>query len=335
VISVDAFVFLKGMPAVLGIAGFFVYLWAGQYRIGGDLMKGVVEKLRAAPNVDIKDYASLTPARIGQLIERDVAVRGAVNDQDVRLIRLIVILHNAVTVIVLLVCAALVGLGIWLIARPEPLSIVPRPPVAARGGADLVLTDLDAVKVEWDAKGATESTSVFLENVDNNSRTAKKAVLADVRSVTFSADELHDVASNRRFRGKNRVRTVVEWSGQAARSDITDILVGIKYRLMIGGTLITPQGSRSINTLLATIDDSTEQMPREYCFAVDFAGWSRSGSALVAPLKACNSKSEVNLPFLQQVEWNRQPGLVLNEPLADRPIARLCIASPQRPDNNC
>lgn len=47
-ISVDAFVFLKGMPAVLGIAGFFVYLWAGQYRIGGDLMKGVVEKLRAA-----------------------------------------------------------------------------------------------------------------------------------------------------------------------------------------------------------------------------------------------------------------------------------------------
>src|SRR5882724_1248584 len=106
VISVDAFVFLKGMPAVLGIAGFFVYLWAGQYRIGGDLMKGVVEKLRAAPNVDIKDYASLTPARIGQLIERDVAVRGAVNDQDVRLIRLIVILHNAVTVIVLLVCAA-------------------------------------------------------------------------------------------------------------------------------------------------------------------------------------------------------------------------------------
>lgn len=44
----DAFVFLKGLPAVLGIVGFFVYLWAGQYRIGGDLMKGVVDKLRAA-----------------------------------------------------------------------------------------------------------------------------------------------------------------------------------------------------------------------------------------------------------------------------------------------
>jgi hypothetical protein len=253
------------------------------------------------------------------LIERDATVRSAVNDQDVRLIRLIVILHNVVTVIVLLVCAALVGLGIWLIARPEPLSIIARPPVAARAGAD-ALTDLNAVKVEWDAKGATESVSVFLENVDTNGRTVKKAVLADVRSVTFSADELQDVASNRKYRGKNRVRTVVEWSGQAARSDIADILVGIKYRLMIGGTLVTPQGSRSINTLVATIDDSTEQMPRDYCFAVDFAGWSRSGSALVAPLKACNAKSEVNLPFLQQVEWNRQPGLVLNEPLADRPL---------------
>jgi hypothetical protein len=332
---VDAFVFLKGLPAVLGIAGFFVYLWAGQYRIGGDLMKGVVEKLRAAPNVDIKDYASLTPARIGQLIERDSAVRSAVNDQDVKLIRLIVILHNVVTLIVLLVCAALVGLGIWLIARPEPLSIVARPPVAARANADLALTDLDQVKVEWDATGLTESVSVFLENVDTNARTGKKAVLADVRSVTFGADDLHDVASNRKYRGKNRVRTVIEWSGQAVRSDIADILVGIKYRLMIGGTLFTPQGSRSINTLLATIDDSTEQMPRDYCFSVDFAGWSRSNAALVAPLKACNSNAEVNLPFLQQVEWSRPPGLVLGDPLADRPIARLCIAAPQRPDNNC
>jgi hypothetical protein len=64
---------------------------------------------------------------------------------------------------------------------------------------------------------------------------------------------LHDVASNRKYRGKNRVRTVVEWSGQAARSDIADILVGIKYRLMIGGALVTPQGGRSINTLVATI----------------------------------------------------------------------------------
>jgi hypothetical protein len=113
------------------------------------------------------------------------------------------------------------------------------------------------------------------------------------------------------------------------------LLYGWTVSHLIGGTLITPQGSRSINTLVATIDDSTEQMPRDYCFAVDFAGWSRSGSALVAPLKSCNSKSEVTLPFLQQVEWNRQPGLVLNEPLPDRPIARLCIAAPQRPDNNC
>jgi hypothetical protein len=63
------------------------------------------------------------------------------------------------------------------------------------------------------------------------------------------------------------VRTVIEWSGQAVRSNIADILVGIKYRLMIGGTLITPQGSRSINTLLAAIDDSTEQMPRDLLFS--------------------------------------------------------------------
>jgi hypothetical protein len=31
----DALTFLKSLPAVLGVVGFFAYLWAGQYRIGG------------------------------------------------------------------------------------------------------------------------------------------------------------------------------------------------------------------------------------------------------------------------------------------------------------
>lgn len=331
----DPMSFLKGLPALLGVVGFFAYVWAGQYRIGGDLMKGVVEKLRVAPNVDIQNYASLTPARIERLIEQDAAVRSAVNDQDIKLIHLIVILYNVVTIIVLLVCAILVGLGIWLISRPEPLFVIPRPPTtAAPGRSGDPLVDLDSLKAEWDTTGTVENVSIFLENVESNGRTRKKTVLADIHGVTFSADEVHDVASTRGYHSKNRIRTVIEWPGHTVRSNVIDLLVGVKVRLMLGGKLITPDGTRPINTLLATIDDSTEHMPLDYCFTVDFVGWNRAG-ALVTPLKACNANSEVILPFLGEVDWSRHAGLVFNQPLADRPLARLCIAGPEFRESDC
>jgi hypothetical protein len=333
----DALTFLKSLPAVLGVVGFFAYLWAGQYRIGGDLMKGVVEKLRAAPNVDIQNYATLTPARIERLIERDAAVRRAVNSEDRKLIRLIVILHNIVTVIVLLVCAALVGAGVWLISRPDPLLVIPHEP--SRGLAGLngeLLVDLDPLKVEWDTTGEVDKISVFLENVETGARTVEKTVLADVRTVSFDADEVHRVATVRTYHGKNRIRSVVAWPGHEVRSkNAVNVFVGVKVRLMVGGTLVTPNETRSINTLYATIDDSTEQMPSNYCFAVDFAGWSTTGSVLVAPLKSCNSKAEVSLQFLPEVDWARHAGLVLNQPLADRALTRLCIAGPEYDDDNC
>ena len=297
----DALSFLKGLPAVLGIVGFFAYLWAGQYRLGGELMKTVVDKLRVAPNVDIKDYAALTPARIEQLIKHDSAARNAVNDQDIRLIRLIVILQYVVTVFVLIVCSGLVALGIWLISRPEPLSIVPHSPTSARSTPDVALVDLDPIKVVWDANGMVEHVSVFLENIAGERRSGKKSILADVHEATFTPDEVHDALIDRDYHGINRIRTVVEWSGHTVRSNPIDLPVGIKVRLMIGGTLVTPEATRPINTLIATIDDSTEHMPNGYCFNVDFAGWNRSGP-LVAPLKSCNSDSEVTMPFLADID---------------------------------
>jgi hypothetical protein len=268
-------------------------------------------------------------------IQQDTTVRSAVNDQDIKLIRLIVILHNVVTIIVLLVCAILIGLGIWLITRPEPLSIIPHSPTAVtQDHADDTLVDLDPLKVEWDASGAVEKVSVFLENAESNARTTKKNVLADIHNVEFTSDEVHEVASTRDYRGKNRIRTVVEWPGHTVRSGVVELLVGLKIRLMIGGKLVTPDSTRSINTLVATIDDSTEHIPQNYCFAVDFAGWNRSGP-LIAPLKACNASSEVKLPFLDEIDWSHHAGLVFNEPVADRQLARLCIVGPEYRDRDC
>ena len=333
----DAITFLKSLPAVLGIVGFFAYLWAGQYRIGSELMKAIVEKLRAAPNVDIKDYASLTPARIEKLIQHDTSARNAVNEQDIKLIRLIVLLQYAASLVVFIVCASLIGLGIYLISRPEPLTIIPRPPTTLSGvdrAANAPLLDLESLKAEWDTKGEVETVAIFLENVDADRRTAKKSVLADVHSVSFSPSEYREILTNREYHGINRVRTVVEWTGHTERSKPVDLFVGIKVRLMIGGTLITPDGSRPIHTLLATIDDSTATMPKGYCFNVDFAGWDQNGP-LVAPLKSCNSDSEVALPFLSKINWSHHVGLVFNQPSIDQSLTRMCIAGPDFHDTDC
>lgn len=143
--SMDVITFLKGLPAVLGVAGLFAYLWAGQYRIGGDIIKSIIEKLRAAPNVDVKDYASLTPARIEKLLREDADARKAVNEQDIKVIRHIVYLQYAITFAVLVVCALLIGCGIYFASRPEPLSVNPRPPGAvSSNGPDSsgILVDL-------------------------------------------------------------------------------------------------------------------------------------------------------------------------------------------------
>ncbi|KAB1068605.1 hypothetical protein [Methylobacterium planeticum] len=327
--------FLKGLPALLGVVGFFAYLWAGQYRIGGELMKRIIDKLRAAPNVSVQQYKSMTPARIEQIVRHDKEVRRFVNEEDIKILRLIVILQYTATIVVLIVCASLVGLGVWLMRQPDPLTVVARPPTAlATSRTAEFLLDLDPVEVVWDASGAVERVGVFLENVDSHARSRKKTVSADVRTVQFSAEEVHDVATTRTYRGKNRVRTVIEWSGHVAHSEPVDIFVGIQVQLMLGGTLITPKESRQISTMIATIDNSTESMPRNYCFTADFAGWKREGP-LVAPLRSCNTDHEVKLPFLSELDPNRHAGLVFNQPTSDRALVRTCIAGAGFPADAC
>lgn len=96
------YTFLAALPGVLGVTGFFAYIWVGQTRVGGEIFKKIVDRLRQNPNIQIEHYASLTPARIGKLIDQDVSVRNAVNEQDRQLLRLLIIFQHALTVIVLL-----------------------------------------------------------------------------------------------------------------------------------------------------------------------------------------------------------------------------------------
>src|SRR4051812_16951027 len=115
--------FLASLPAILGLAGFFVYLWVGQSRLGGEMLKRIVAKLRADPNIDIRQYGALTPAKLKSLVATDERVRQAVNAADRDLLRLLIILQYLLAALVLGVCAALVGVSIWLYARPQPFSL--------------------------------------------------------------------------------------------------------------------------------------------------------------------------------------------------------------------
>ena len=212
-----AYKFLAGLPAILGVAGFFAYLWAGQSRVGGEILKKIVDKLRNDPNLDIAKYGALTPSKLRDLVRSDKHVRSAVNEGDRDLLRLLIIFQYALTGLVLVVCATLIGVSVWLYSRPEPFSIVHSGPQAILPAAEGLLVDLDPLKVEWTSSGKEETVSVFLENVDSQRRSGKKTVSSSVRSVRFDPADVLAVATDRTNRGKNRVRTVIEWPGVTQR----------------------------------------------------------------------------------------------------------------------
>lgn len=112
--------FLKALPGVLGLAGFLTFIWPGKARISGEFFTSIVTKLRATPNLRLENNNELTPAKIIELFESDRRVQAAINDQEIRFLRLLVILQQARTALVLLVCAGLVGLSLWLLRRPPP-----------------------------------------------------------------------------------------------------------------------------------------------------------------------------------------------------------------------
>ena len=313
--------FLSGLPALLGIAGFFAYLWAGQSKIGGEILKDIVGRLRINPNLDLKTYGELSPAKLGKLVESDSKIKDSVNAQDQKLLQLLIILQHGVTVIVLVVSAGLIGVSVWLYSRPLPLSVTVKPPSDVNKDAEGLLVDLDPLDVQWQSQGTPETISVFLENVDTGAQSPKRAPAPDVRDVVFSPTEVHQVASDRGYRHKNRIRSVVEWSKGKATSQPIDLLVGINVELALYGRLIAASGKAGvIHTLVATIDDSTAGFPTDYCITADLVGRSKS-SAVVIPLKSCNADTQVSIPGLETLDWSRPRGLVYNTP-DDRRIVR-------------
>ena len=87
---------------------------------------------------------------------------------------------------------------------------------------------------------------------------------------------------------------MIEWSSGRSESSTKSLAVGIEVELALFGKLLGSGGQdRTIHTLLATIDESTETFAPDYCFSDDFIGWAKDNSALAIPLKSCDADSEV------------------------------------------
>ena len=213
-----------------------------------------------------------------------------------------------------LVSAALVLLSAWLVSRPQPLSIVANPPKAVAPEAQGLLVDLDPVLAEWTARGKEEPVSVFLENVDSHQRSAKHIVSSSVHSVIFEPAEVAQVATNRSYRQKNRIRTVIEWPENTVYSELQDLMVGIEVQLMLNGKLVGPaESGRPFNGLFATIDKSSANLPPDYCFDGDFVCVTGTGPTVV-PLRSCANDGEVIIPVLKDVNWAKPYHFVYDGP---------------------
>lgn len=203
----------------------------------------------------------------------------------------------------LVVTLALVVALVWKLTRSSGLAVVPDPPRSLVTDDSDALVDLDPLTVRWTATGPDANVQVSLENVDSRRRTVVHTLSSNVRSVEFSVDEVRAVATRREYRGKNRIRAVVEWPGHAAFSTIVDLHVGLDVQLNLFGHLLAADGSeQEVHTLFAYIDESTAPLPNDYCFTANFA-YRTSVGPTVQILRSCHADGTVTIKDIDQIRW--------------------------------
>jgi hypothetical protein len=314
--------FLKGLPALLGIVGFFAYLWRGQGRIGADTTRLIIERLRNDPNVPLKQLdVKMSAAKLKHLVETDERVRRRVNAEQGRLLRQIVHWQNAVTLVVFLACAGLVALAIMLISRPLPLEVTLSPPRALVAREGKPLLDLDQIVVNWSSKGVGEQVQVFLENVDSGTWTPVRTVASDVGTLTFDPKHLREVASDRAYGGRNRVRSVVKTSTNIFKSATVDLAVGIQIRLYTN-----LGGGRAM--IFPTIWGKDENIPPGFCFDSTIFGYRSGGDIKKVEINdRCKGNRMLTPSLLSDFDWSRPIGLLYSGPRPE--LVRTCLYGPR------
>lgn len=274
----------------------------------------------------------MSPAKVGNLIKADESVRSAVNEDDGKLLRLLIFLQHILTGLVLLVSASLIACSIWLLTRPQPLSVIVKPPLSNDAQTENLLVDLFPVKVEWTSSGLDEKVSVYLENVEGGRRTPKKSVSSDVRGVVFQGDEVVQAAMLRGYKQQNEIRAVVEWRNGSSRSEPKAMTVGITVALNLFGKLIEHGEERPepFHTLFALIDQSTSALPADYRFNGDLVGMMKTGKPFVMPLSSSNDDGSVTIRDPDKIDWFKPLSFVYSGPDDPRIVKTIVSGRPER-----
>jgi hypothetical protein len=266
---VTAIQFLSSLPAVLGLTGFVVYYFLLRSRVGDQVTRDIVGKLRqTAPDQLPAQPEKLDPASLAKLIEGDQSLRSKVNEQDFQLLRDALRQQFVVSIVVYILCGLVflagVGLYIYISNRPIPVSISSISEESTDSAAQGIAVDLDGLRVRWTAAGDPEDLAVSLQAMDSQRQTPAKTIRSIEGQLTFAPQDYKEILNSREHGGQNRLRVVF----QGARSRF----ISPEFQMMVGTTIMAVHIEALRIKIMGTIDDSAVE---NYNFEAKLLVWAK------------------------------------------------------------
>jgi hypothetical protein len=227
--------FLAALPAILGFAGFVVYLLLRSRPSGDPVTLRIVGKLR-------RDFAERVPdqrlrsAQVERLLAQDAELRQSISAHDYDLLRQTLRQQFVISIFVYGACAILALAGVWLFAREANTArqlaltnIVLQDPVPQAKG---LLVDLDDMQAKWDAAGDPEEIQVALRNAETNESSTAIRTRSDEHIISIPRTTFESLLHDRSRGGVNRLAIVIQGARRTFTSAEFRVHVGFKLTVI-------------------------------------------------------------------------------------------------------
>lgn len=227
--------FLAVLPAILGFAGFVIYLVLRSRPSGDPVTLRIVGKLR-------RDFAERVPdqrlrsTQVERLLSQDADLRRSISAHDYDLLRQTLRQQFVISIFVYGACAILAFAGVWLYVKEENTarqlavtSIVLQDPVPEAKG---LLVDLDDLQAKWDAAGDPEMLQVALRNAETNESSTAIRTRSDEHAILIPRTNFESLLHERSRGGVNRLVVVVQGARRTFTSAEFRVHVGLKLTVV-------------------------------------------------------------------------------------------------------
>jgi hypothetical protein len=116
---VQPYTFLSALPAVLGLAGFFLYQILGANKSGDEVSRRIIEKVRSDVTAGIPPDQRLKPKQVERLLEQDHHLKMVVGDHDYRLLKQALTQQFVKTVLVYVFALGFCSWSIYLFVQTQ------------------------------------------------------------------------------------------------------------------------------------------------------------------------------------------------------------------------